>query len=372
MRVLADLSNPAALRICVALIQSSDLLLMTQSPCNWNSNTGTYLIAKKSKTRGRRKEADSERYKNNRLLTPLYVAEYIMPSFVPAIVPRLVPKQSILMILMKSSASVKQSVFRVVLASCNQSIFYIRLRPWWIGFSWREIISWKEEDAPSRVKWSDSTALVLHSQSNARVSRWVNCLRYPGLQCQVTLCHMTFESSWNCVRYRSRQQLTTNIFSAGKSYARWLLLSQRRTPLALQMAAVRNSSIVDYGILYWSTTAAPASRQAMSDARLSLAYRDSCAHLLIPLNRCRQEEYYLPWKCEVWSALIYIPYPPLDVFPFIHMHLLREISTCRPRDIHTKSANMKSSRSAWPRWTNFELRRGVSEVINKTRDRWLW
>jgi NADH dehydrogenase (ubiquinone) 1 beta subcomplex subunit 7 len=42
----------------------------------------------------------------------------------------------------------------------------------------------------------------------------------------------------------------------------------------------------------------PASRQAMSDARLSLAYRDSCAHLLIPLNRCRQEEYYLPWKCE--------------------------------------------------------------------------
>jgi hypothetical protein len=85
--------------------------------------------SKKSKTRGRRKEADSERYKNNRLLTPLYVAEYIMPSFVPAMVPRLVPNQSILMILIKSSVSVKQSVFRVVLASCNQSIFYIRLRP---------------------------------------------------------------------------------------------------------------------------------------------------------------------------------------------------------------------------------------------------
>ncbi|MCJ1412713.1 hypothetical protein MMC19_006811 [Ptychographa xylographoides] len=42
---------------------------------------------------------------------------------------------------------------------------------------------------------------------------------------------------------------------------------------------------------------APASRQAMSDARLPLAYRDSCAHLLIPLNRCRFNEYYLPWKC---------------------------------------------------------------------------
>lgn len=37
----------------------------------------------------------------------------------------------------------------------------------------------------------------------------------------------------------------------------------------------------------------------MSAARLPLAYRDSCAHLLIPLNRCRHEEYYLPWKCEV-------------------------------------------------------------------------
>ena len=42
-----------------------------------------------------------------------------------------------------------------------------------------------------------------------------------------------------------------------------------------------------------------ATKQEMSDARLPLAYRDSCAHLLIPLNRCRYEEYYLPWKCEV-------------------------------------------------------------------------
>ncbi|KKK16000.1 hypothetical protein P175DRAFT_0531023 [Aspergillus ochraceoroseus IBT 24754] len=41
-----------------------------------------------------------------------------------------------------------------------------------------------------------------------------------------------------------------------------------------------------------------ASREEMSAARLPLQYRDSCAHLLIPLNRCRQQEYYLPWKCE--------------------------------------------------------------------------
>ncbi|KAJ4305850.1 hypothetical protein N0V90_001382 [Kalmusia sp. IMI 367209] len=41
-----------------------------------------------------------------------------------------------------------------------------------------------------------------------------------------------------------------------------------------------------------------ATREDMSAARLPLPYRDSCAHLLIPLNRCRFDEYYLPWKCE--------------------------------------------------------------------------
>ncbi|KAF2278727.1 putative NADH-ubiquinone oxidoreductase B18 subunit [Westerdykella ornata] len=41
-----------------------------------------------------------------------------------------------------------------------------------------------------------------------------------------------------------------------------------------------------------------ATRAEMSAAKLPLPYRDSCAHLLIPLNRCRFEEFYLPWKCE--------------------------------------------------------------------------
>ncbi|KAI9729479.1 MAG: hypothetical protein M1834_006860 [Cirrosporium novae-zelandiae] len=41
-----------------------------------------------------------------------------------------------------------------------------------------------------------------------------------------------------------------------------------------------------------------ATHDQMSEARLPLAYRDSCAHLLIPLNRCRHKEFYLPWKCE--------------------------------------------------------------------------
>ncbi|KAF4770162.1 hypothetical protein HAV15_011620 [Penicillium sp. str.  len=41
-----------------------------------------------------------------------------------------------------------------------------------------------------------------------------------------------------------------------------------------------------------------ATRQEMSEARLPMQYRDSCAHLLIPLNRCRQAEYYLPLEDE--------------------------------------------------------------------------
>ncbi|MCJ1448816.1 MAG: hypothetical protein MMC23_009335 [Stictis urceolatum] len=42
----------------------------------------------------------------------------------------------------------------------------------------------------------------------------------------------------------------------------------------------------------------PATREEMAKAQLPLAYRDNCAHLLIPLNKCRKETYYLPWKCE--------------------------------------------------------------------------
>lgn len=41
-----------------------------------------------------------------------------------------------------------------------------------------------------------------------------------------------------------------------------------------------------------------ASQEQMVEARVPLGYRDQCAHLLIPLNKCRVKEYYLPWKCE--------------------------------------------------------------------------
>jgi len=29
-----------------------------------------------------------------------------------------------------------------------------------------------------------------------------------------------------------------------------------------------------------------------------MANRDYCVDVLIPLNECRRENYYLPWKCE--------------------------------------------------------------------------
>ncbi|OTA87951.1 hypothetical protein M434DRAFT_399251 [Hypoxylon sp. CO27-5] len=53
------------------------------------------------------------------------------------------------------------------------------------------------------------------------------------------------------------------------------------------------------GLLSSSSDApAKATREEMRDAKLPLAYRDSCANLLIPLNRCRVDTYYLPWKCN--------------------------------------------------------------------------
>ncbi|BFZ54938.1 hypothetical protein PYCC9005_001975 [Savitreella phatthalungensis] len=43
-----------------------------------------------------------------------------------------------------------------------------------------------------------------------------------------------------------------------------------------------------------STTATAAEMEA---ARLPLGWRDNCAGLLIPLNRCRNENFYMPFRC---------------------------------------------------------------------------
>eukprot|EP00013_Stygamoeba_regulata_P006498 CAMPEP_0177640986 /NCGR_PEP_ID=MMETSP0447-20121125/6833_1 /TAXON_ID=0 /ORGANISM="Stygamoeba regulata, Strain BSH-02190019" /LENGTH=81 /DNA_ID=CAMNT_0019143089 /DNA_START=34 /DNA_END=279 /DNA_ORIENTATION=+ len=38
-------------------------------------------------------------------------------------------------------------------------------------------------------------------------------------------------------------------------------------------------------------------REEMKAARLPQAFRDSCAHILIPLDQCRKDCFWLPWKC---------------------------------------------------------------------------
>ena len=43
---------------------------------------------------------------------------------------------------------------------------------------------------------------------------------------------------------------------------------------------------------------AEATQKQLSDAKIDLAYRDFCAHLLIPLNECESGATSLPWKCE--------------------------------------------------------------------------
>jgi len=40
------------------------------------------------------------------------------------------------------------------------------------------------------------------------------------------------------------------------------------------------------------------SQQEMADAQVPLNLRDYCAHLFIPLMKCRLEHYYLPWHCK--------------------------------------------------------------------------
>lgn len=41
-----------------------------------------------------------------------------------------------------------------------------------------------------------------------------------------------------------------------------------------------------------------ATKEEMDNAQLPYAWRDYCAHVLIPLNRCRFENYYMPWACK--------------------------------------------------------------------------
>lgn len=113
----------------------------------------------------------------------------------------------------------------------------------------------------------------------------------------------------------------------------------------------------------------------MRDAKLPIAYRDSCANLLIPLNNCRFETYYLPWKCEVGLYDFYglseqdasteenrLGKPSLR--HDIHGTLVDGYRTYADgknskRDTHMKSASTSNSRSGWPRWMSCGRRRAA-------------
>ena len=39
-------------------------------------------------------------------------------------------------------------------------------------------------------------------------------------------------------------------------------------------------------------------QQEMADNLVPMHVRDYCAHVLIPLNKCRRANLYLPWACH--------------------------------------------------------------------------
>ena len=46
-----------------------------------------------------------------------------------------------------------------------------------------------------------------------------------------------------------------------------------------------------------SASVAP-NKEECAKNKIDLAYRDYCSHKLIPLNKCRYKNFFLPWKCE--------------------------------------------------------------------------
>ncbi|KAJ3272951.1 hypothetical protein HDV01_005148 [Terramyces sp. JEL0728] len=40
-------------------------------------------------------------------------------------------------------------------------------------------------------------------------------------------------------------------------------------------------------------------QEELNKTQIPLAWRDYCAHLLPELNKCRHENFYKPWKCEL-------------------------------------------------------------------------
>merc|ERR1719393_483269 len=62
-----------------------------------------------------------------------------------------------------------------------------------------------------------------------------------------------------------------------------------------ELEAMRNAASEHGGVP--PTPEMKVTREEMKAARLPLEWRDYCAHILIPLNKCRIDHYYLPWTC---------------------------------------------------------------------------
>ena len=94
-----------------------------------------------------------------------------------------------------------------------------------------------------------------------------------------------------------------------------------------------------------------ATQEQLRDAKVDLAYRDFCAHLLIPLNECRKANYFLPWRCEherhIYEKCQYKECVPADPRPVPFPSL--EISPPRMRaSLHRHTRSTTTRRSSRP------------------------
>jgi hypothetical protein len=118
-------------------------------------------------------------------------------------------------------------------------------------------------------------------------------------------------------------------------------------------------AVGDMGTAQWLTSMCEAAtRKEMSDAKLPLQYRDSCANLLIPLNKCRVQNYYMPWTCVVRSP----SQQPLQIRIVAERGRTQANVKRRTSDTATKSASTRSSSCGCRRWTSLGRRRVVRGV----------
>ncbi len=69
-----------------------------------------------------------------------------------------------------------------------------------------------------------------------------------------------------------------------------------------------------------------ATREEIIQARVPINFRDNCVDLLIPLNACRFEHFYLPWKCTHERHVYEVSASVLRPFVLTHA-MLRSANT---------------------------------------------